>query len=129
MENDERICDGCVLPISSFPLYGCEECNLFLHTSCIDFFSRLQLLSHLKHELYLTSPPITYYAFDCTGCKKSGSGFFFDLDNINLCLRCASVPTTIKHEAHYYRRLIQQEISGIWCTTCNNRFFGPSYEC
>lgn len=45
MANDGKLCNRCVRQIS-FPFYGCEECNFFLHKSCANLPRKLKHASH-----------------------------------------------------------------------------------
>lgn len=107
-------CDACCRSIST-PYYNCPECHLTLHKSCA------KLPHAIQHPLHIH--PITLKGEGCFTCKFCSctyfGGFSFHCDRCDLYvdIRCASYPSTIRHEAHEHLLNFQQN-SNSPCSAC-----------
>ncbi|XP_038992270.1 uncharacterized protein LOC120115711 [Hibiscus syriacus] len=118
--DDDRACDGCMLPIST-PFYYCSKCGFFLHKTCAE-------LPRVKHHWFQLHA-ITLEARNwsrCFLCDRLCSGLFYSgIGGRKFCLRCAKVPYTIKHEGHQHMLFFDHKFQGE-CNGCglNHRYFG-----
>ncbi|XP_057770234.1 uncharacterized protein LOC130990053 [Salvia miltiorrhiza] len=122
----ELTCDGCTLPIHEKTqrdeyengYMSCDECKYFLHLSCFNLPPHLP--SHPLHLSCFNLQPynpffspypfnltlrntgkLTYWAY-CNICEAYTNGLFYTCTKcgINIDIKCASLPNTIKHAAH-----------------------------
>ncbi|XP_038704731.1 uncharacterized protein LOC120000677 [Tripterygium wilfordii] len=121
---DDKRCDGCILLISSSPLYKCEECDFTLHKSCIELPRQIKHRLH-QHNLALLPkassldpifrPLLEKYPdtllptgsvvngiFRCSACHEWCHGFSYCCEycDFKIDLRCASIPYRFKHDGH-----------------------------
>ncbi|XP_039036342.1 uncharacterized protein LOC120173151 [Hibiscus syriacus] len=122
--DEDRACDGCMLPIST-PFYYCSRCDFFLHKTCAE-------LPKTKHHWFQLHA-ITLEAGDwevCRLCYRWCSGLFYsNIRGHMFCLRCAAVPYTIKNEGHQHVLFFDRKCKGK-CNGCghNHRYFG-AFRC
>ncbi|CAL5427515.1 unnamed protein product [Camellia sinensis] len=116
VENEEK-CNACSRRISG-PFYHCVQCNFLLHEYCAELPSTLHHPCHPQHTLCLTTnfqPNVcqccsiwcNLFKFGCSECE-----FFLDIG-------CASLPRTIRHEAHNHTLALRP--TGFGCNACDDR--------
>ncbi|KAM6555521.1 hypothetical protein CsatB_002540 [Cannabis sativa] len=99
-------CFGCQSKICSMDhVYGCTECNYFLHKSCAESPKEMQYPFHWDHGPL--SLNLQYFWFDqCTLCKETlKNSFTYKCGEctFRLCLKCSAIkmrPGSIKFENH-----------------------------
>ncbi|KAF5756934.1 putative chromatin regulator PHD family [Helianthus annuus] len=149
MKRIQLLCDGCVRPITSGPIYVCaieeeeeEHCNFVLHEWC----SRLpaELIDHPAHQhhtLILCSKALGEFfgVFDCDICSLPCNGFVYcctECVDFIIDVECAFLPKEITHTSHpnhllsrvyqtrYLCRICEYSESGNYfsfsCHTCND---------
>ncbi|OMP13986.1 DC1 domain-containing protein [Corchorus olitorius] len=84
-------------PDPGFVAYGCEECNFFVHKSCIINIPR-QINNHSFHPscpLIPVSVPSDHYPCDCYGCWEISPRLVFRCGkhSFQLDVKCALLPT------------------------------------
>ncbi|KAL1825572.1 hypothetical protein ACET3Z_012350 [Daucus carota] len=113
------VCDGCTKPIYATEVsYACHLCKYFLHRYCAKMPKQLQ---STRYQDGLMLPDISsYFFFICNGCKfpSSGMRMMTEKGDFQLDIGCASLPRSIKHEAHHHP--LTQHESGLnkECTAC-----------
>ncbi|XAR64671.1 hypothetical protein NMG60_11008438 [Bertholletia excelsa] len=109
-------CNGCALPILG-PFYHCAECGFILHEWCARLPNELQHPSHPKHTLELDTKP-SIWGERCEICMEQCNIFMYRCSTCGYKIdcKCASLPSTIKHEAHNHT-LVWQKVKGlIYCS-------------
>lgn len=122
--SDHMICDGCVQPILSPPdsLYGCLDCNFFLHNICAAELPReFEHKSHSKHKLIRCDQigkPNAF--FRCSFCGMKCNGMFYHCESceIYIDLVCAAMPSEIKHDTHMHKLKYSNEPEILQCEGC-----------
>ncbi|XP_047963619.1 uncharacterized protein LOC125208105 [Salvia hispanica] len=119
-----KICDACVTPISSLPYYKCAPCKYFLHSICYLFPKTLSSSSSSSPVLYGDCPKthdknhkFTLYTSSiftdrnprfckCVVCGHFTNGMVYACEGcgMKVDVKCASLPTTIRHAAHRLHR-------------------------
>ncbi|KAJ0037575.1 hypothetical protein Pint_24112 [Pistacia integerrima] len=104
-DQDEIICSGCELDISSPPAYKCtnSNCDYFLHKSCFKLPRELQHKFHPAHSLILlSSPAYTGGRFICSACDDYGTAFNYHCSTCkyDLHVACSKLPQTLNVEHH-----------------------------
>ncbi|KAA8517093.1 hypothetical protein F0562_017386 [Nyssa sinensis] len=122
MKNDNK-CNGCMLPISA-PFYSCSQCNFFLHKWCAELPTEVwQHPCHPQHTLVLLPKcPRFFGLFRCQCCGINSNGFSFSCASCEFYLdvNCASLPSSITHEAHAHHRLVlKQPNDRLKCNACH----------
>ncbi|GKD02818.1 C1-like protein, partial [Tanacetum coccineum] len=129
-----EVCYACVQPLS-FPYYNCKEdgCSIFtdLHKYCAHLPQKLQHQLHPDHTLDLVDAWEDEMFYNCNGCTSWGNTFAYKCGTkckFYLCVNCAFLPKTIKHESHNHplTQLIDPEVI---CKACNTLYSGISYSC
>ncbi|GJY23434.1 C1-like protein [Tanacetum coccineum] len=129
-----KVCYACVRPLS-FPYYNCKEdgCSVFtdLHKYCAHLPQTLQHQLHPDHTLHLVDTWGGIKFYKCNGCYSYGNTFAYKCEKkceFYLCVNCAFLPNTIKHESHNHplTQLIDPEVI---CKACNKLISGISYSC
>ena len=122
MKNDEIICKGCLLPITSTPFYGCDQCSFFLHGSCAEVPRELRHPCHPEHhQMNLKMSFTSHDKFPCHFCKRFHNGFRYKCDSCHFTLGvvCALLPVKIRHEAHEHPLRIQRVEKDTVCNGCS----------
>ncbi|XP_017217805.1 uncharacterized protein LOC108195353 isoform X2 [Daucus carota subsp. sativus] len=125
-DNDGRrtlICNGCIQPITvSHPsYYACIQCGFFLHSFCATKLPQKLPVGashfHPNHSLLLQKPGKFYYDVLCESCYLVTNGFYYHCQtcDINIDIRCAFLPTRIKHKSHKHHSLVQRFSSNSRC--------------
>lgn len=118
---DNKRCDGCMLPISA-PVYGCAQCDIFLHKKCSELPTRRQHPLHQHLLTLLPKPPSIDGVFKCGACDQYCHGFSYNCDKCEffLDLRCSAISVTLNHKGHdHVLCLVQDERSyGCYCAAC-----------
>ncbi|XP_035846514.1 uncharacterized protein LOC110939808 isoform X2 [Helianthus annuus] len=124
MERIKLLCNGCVRPITTTPLYGCTmRCNFFLHEWCTRLPSELE--NHPGHPLHplslFHSPPseLAYTGFKCNICGLccNGFGYVCSVCDYLVDVHCGFIPERLTHEAHPNHLLSRVEASSIQSTS------------
>ncbi|XP_042019778.1 uncharacterized protein LOC121767553 isoform X3 [Salvia splendens] len=125
-EDDEydalKVCDVCVTPIHSSPYYGCAPCKYFVHSICSMFPKTLSSSSsssglygdcpktHDKNHkltLFTSSRSIDMdpdvYRCEACGIITNGMVYVCEGCEMKIDVKCASLPTTIRHASHPHR--------------------------
>ncbi|WOG94037.1 hypothetical protein DCAR_0313328 [Daucus carota subsp. sativus] len=136
----ELICDGCIQPITiSHPsYYACIQCRFFLHSFCATKLP-VSLLAgvcppHPHHSLRLHHNNTFYTFVVCEVCCFDTNGFHYlcETCDITIDIRCAFLPTKIKHKSHKHHSLILRPSSKFKCSASGFNFEGvpvPHYGC
>ncbi|CAK9158510.1 unnamed protein product [Ilex paraguariensis] len=129
MKGDQKICNGCVQPISP-PYYICEICNYFLHISCANLPKTLRLPGHPKHLVQCSQYSEFYKLFKCKACKSYSNGFYYKCGTCKFYLdvKCAFLPLTITHEADEHP-LVETECVTHKCHACHYPSRGMRFRC
>ena len=118
------ICDGCIQPITlSHPTYyACIQCGYFLHSFCAtELPPELPAGAstfHPQHPLMLWKRSISAFGLvTCGACASETNGFFYHCKtcDIRVDIRCAFLPTRIKHISHKHA-LVQRPFSEPMCS-------------
>ncbi|XP_017241307.1 uncharacterized protein LOC108214044 isoform X2 [Daucus carota subsp. sativus] len=134
----ELICNGCIQPITvSHPsYYACIQCGFFLHSFCATKLpQRLPvgaLHFHPQHSLLLQMKDKFYDIVVCGVCDYSTNGFYYHCQDCDIYvdIRCAFLPTRIKHESHKHHSLVQRPASNSTCSITRYRNeVGVEYGC
>ncbi|KAG8476928.1 hypothetical protein CXB51_030045 [Gossypium anomalum] len=80
-EDNDRPCDGCMLPISA-PSYHCSKCNFSLHKTCAEL-SRISTTGF--NETSSTLKPLLDRQW-CHLCGRYSSGLLYT--RRHFCLKC-----------------------------------------
>ncbi|KAJ0833836.1 putative chromatin regulator PHD family [Helianthus annuus] len=142
MKRIQLLCDVCVRPITSGPIYVCtneeEHCNFVLHEWCSRLPAELKdHPAHQQHTLVLHSkaPPRKFFGvFECDICRLRCNGFAYccmDCDKFIIDVECAFLPKEITHTIHPNHLLssVYHEDPGYRCRMCG--YFSPriSFDC
>ncbi|XP_057767594.1 uncharacterized protein LOC130987906 [Salvia miltiorrhiza] len=130
----ELTCDGCTLPIHEKKqrdddeyengYMSCDECKYFLHLSCFNLPPHLHSHPIQNHNLILRNAgKLTDWAY-CNICEAYTNGLFYTCTKcgINIDIKCASLPNTIKHAAHpqhnHLMNLVTDNRRNNFCGVC-----------
>ncbi|KDO36304.1 hypothetical protein CISIN_1g035674mg [Citrus sinensis] len=97
-------CSACDKLIQTAHLaYGCDQCNYYLHKSCIELPRQIQHLFH-RHPLTLQSHRDDGTKYQrCSACDKKLGGFFYQCSNcFVLDVDCALLQLGVQLEGHEY---------------------------
>ncbi|KAJ0680098.1 putative chromatin regulator PHD family [Helianthus annuus] len=109
MKRIQLLCDGCVRPITSGPIYVCDnegQCNFVLHEWCSRLpAKRIHHPAHHQHTLILRSkaPGKFFGVFHCNICWLPCNGFAYccmDCNYFIIDVHCAFLPKEITHTFH-----------------------------
>ncbi|KAJ0458738.1 putative chromatin regulator PHD family [Helianthus annuus] len=141
MKRIQLLCDGCVRPITSGPIYVCDnegQCNFVLHEWCTRLPAELNgHFAHQQHTLILHSkaPPREFFGvFDCNICRLPCNGFAYccmDCNNCIIDVECAFLPKEITHTIHP-NHILSRVYHEDWddqCRMCGYFFPGLSFDC
>lgn len=139
-DEDRRvlICDGCIQPITvlHWSYYACIQCNFFLHSFCATKLPQELPVgastSHPNHSLVLRKTDRFYSLVICGVCWLPTNGFYYHCQtcDIKIDIRCAFLPTRIKHKSHKNHSLVQRPSSNSICSLTSFRNdFGVEYAC
>ncbi|XWS49140.1 hypothetical protein CRYUN_Cryun13aG0138100 [Craigia yunnanensis] len=132
----EKLCYGS----SNSSAYGCEECNFFIHNSCMMNIPRQ--INHIFHPscpLILLKPPS--HQKKCSSCDEVGSDLVFRCGKcyFQLDVKCALLPTVeskgadkIQHSAHQHPLALRENMdlgSEVRCRACGENCFDPCFVC
>ncbi|KAJ0436428.1 putative chromatin regulator PHD family [Helianthus annuus] len=127
MKRIQLLCDVCVRPITSGPIYVCDnegQCNFVLHEWCSQLPAELKdHPAHRQHTLILHSkaPPHEFFGvFRCGICRLHCNGFAYccmDCNNCIIDVHCAFLPEEITHTSHP-NHLLSRVHHGAWDNWC-----------
>ncbi|XP_076940598.1 uncharacterized protein LOC143609844 [Bidens hawaiensis] len=110
MKRIELLCDACIGPIMSGPIYVCaneeEHCNFVLHEWCSRLSSKLKGHPYRpQHTLVLHSkvPGEICGVFRCETCRFYCNGFAYcckECEDYNIDVKCVFIPKEITHTSH-----------------------------
>ncbi|KAJ0436425.1 putative chromatin regulator PHD family [Helianthus annuus] len=141
MKRIQLLCDGCVRPITSGPIYVCDNeghCNFMLHEWCSQLPTEVNgHFAHQRHTLILHSkaPPRKFFGvFNCNICWLPCNGFAYcciDCNNFIIDVQCAFLPKEITHTFHPNHLLswVYPESLGDECRMCGYWYQRISFEC
>ncbi|KAF5758035.1 putative chromatin regulator PHD family [Helianthus annuus] len=141
MKRIQLLCDGCVRPITSGPIYVCDsegQCNFVLHEWCSRLPAKLNgHFAHQQHTLILHSkaPPRKFFGvFVCAICKLHCNGFAYccmDCNNCIIDVHCAFLPKEITHTFHPNHLLsrVYHESLHDTCRMCGYFYPNLSFDC
>ncbi|MFS8000630.1 putative chromatin regulator PHD family [Helianthus anomalus] len=127
MKRIQLLCDGCLRPIMSGPVYVCaneeEHCNFVLHEWCSRLPTELKdNPHHPKHPLIFRSKILERFfgVFYCDLCELPCNGFAYccAICNYKIDVNCAFLPKEITHNRHPNHLLLLEGDSFI-CHTCD----------
>ena len=107
-ESDDHVlsCDGCNKVISS-EIYGCIECECYLHRSCASVPHQIEHPLHPKHTL----------------------SFFGKLLCTVSILKSSDKKGKVKYLRHRHFSIHDEEENEVCCVVCEKHVCGPSYDC
>ncbi|KAJ0639243.1 putative chromatin regulator PHD family [Helianthus annuus] len=141
MKRIQLLCDGCVRPITSGPIYVCDnegQCNFVLHEWCSRLPAELKdHPAHQQHTLILRSeaPSRKFFGvFDCDICELPCNGFAYycmDCYNFIIDVHCAFLPKEITHTIHRNHLLsrVYHNDPSEECRMCGVIFTSISFDC
>ncbi|KAI7757388.1 hypothetical protein M8C21_001917, partial [Ambrosia artemisiifolia] len=110
MKRTQLLCDGCVKPIMSIPVYTCcqygdEQCCFVLHEWCAKLPPEVQdYVGHPEHTLFLLPkiPGKFFGVFKCAVCELPSNGFAYGCTKCDyyVDINCAFIPKEITHDSH-----------------------------
>ncbi|PIN16815.1 hypothetical protein CDL12_10546 [Handroanthus impetiginosus] len=120
-KNELKICDLCITPILSPPYYSCADCKYFVHLTCYllpktihddDPLNKYDSEGCQNHKLTLfasSGNPDEWFLL-CRMCDKvtTGIAYLCQACNVMIDVKCASLPTIIKHASHRNHKLIKR---------------------
>ncbi|KAL4379522.1 hypothetical protein GQ457_02G039840 [Hibiscus cannabinus] len=114
--NDDKLCDCCMKPILE-QFYSCEECDIFVHTTCLELPRKKQHPLHPHPLTLLEKHPNFGGLFFCDGCHQRCHGFTYSCEQceFNLDVRCGSLSNILKHKSHEHPLVFSQ---GTKCSAC-----------
>ncbi|KAM0060158.1 putative chromatin regulator PHD family [Helianthus debilis subsp. tardiflorus] len=140
MKRIQLLCDGCVRPITSGPIYVCDnegQCNFMLHEWCSQLPTEVNgHFAHQRHTLILHSkaPPRKFFwVFNCNICWLPCNGFAYcciDCNNFIIDVQCTFLPKEITHTFHPNHLLswVYPESLGDECRMCGYWYQRISFE-
>ncbi|KAK9054626.1 hypothetical protein SSX86_025705 [Deinandra increscens subsp. villosa] len=126
IKNIQLLCDGCLRPIISKPIYVCanedEDCNFVLHEWCSRLPTELKdHNSHPEHPLILHSKVSSKFfeVFVCHLCSLYCNGFAYCCSECNyyIDVNCAFLPKEITHTCHLNHLLSM--VTTKWLYSCS----------
>ncbi|XP_052174106.1 uncharacterized protein LOC127789278 [Diospyros lotus] len=126
----EKICNGCARTIKD-PFYHCTQCHFYLHQWCAQLPNETHHPCHPEHPLRLITHRTTnHHLYQCVSCGLLSNTFVFACSacEFYLDVNCASLPRTVKHEAHHHALALRQTRSGS-CIACDKYLIGFAYVC
>ncbi|XP_047319575.1 uncharacterized protein LOC124923652 [Impatiens glandulifera] len=130
-KNINKFCQACTLPILATPYYYSDEstlCDFYLHKWCADLPEELkEHPSHPNHllNLFMSTTPKDLSEFGvlvCNGCNFPINGYGYKCtecsSDYSLCIRCASLPSSILHEAHKHPLVLNSGSKDVKCAAC-----------
>ncbi|XP_017232759.1 uncharacterized protein LOC108206851 [Daucus carota subsp. sativus] len=123
------ICDGCIQPITAHHpcYYSCVRCEFLLHSFCATKLPRVfpseAFPSHPNHSLVLQTVELAYIFVKCGACNSATNGFYYHCETCDMTIdiRCAFLPSRIKHESHKHHSLVQCPPSNFICSASKLR--------
>ncbi|PIM98894.1 hypothetical protein CDL12_28620 [Handroanthus impetiginosus] len=119
-KNDMKICDLCITPILSPPYYSCADCKYFVHLACYllpktirdddPLYEDPQGCENHKLTLYASSKDLDKSLLLCWMCEKLTNGIVYCCQGCDIMIdvKCASLPTIVKHASHQNHKLIKR---------------------
>ncbi|KAJ0643203.1 putative chromatin regulator PHD family [Helianthus annuus] len=143
MKRIQLLCDVCVRPIMSGPIYVCaneeeEHCNFVLHEWCSRLPTELKDHFHHPHPLILHSktPGDKFFGvFTCDICALPCNGFAYCCEECeyHIDVKCAFIPKETTHASHPNHLLSRvYNYTGIgmrWCSMCLGDMSGLIFSC
>ncbi|KAM0060135.1 hypothetical protein Hdeb2414_s0004g00120821 [Helianthus debilis subsp. tardiflorus] len=126
MKRIQLLCDGCLRPIMSGPVYMCaneeEHCNFVLHEWCSRLPTELKDSPHQPHALIFRSKILEKFfgVFNCGLCELPCNGFAYCCATCGyyIDVNCAFLPKEITHNSHP-NHLLSLEGDSFICQTCD----------
>ncbi|KAJ0436413.1 putative chromatin regulator PHD family [Helianthus annuus] len=140
MKRIELLCDGCLRPIMSGPIYVCaneeeEHCNFVLHEWCSRLPTELKdHFHHPQHTLILHSktPGEFFGVFNCHICALPCNGFVYYCEECKyyIDVKCAFLPEEITHTLHPNHLLSRVHCTDMRrCSMCWGDMNGLMFSC
>ncbi|XVF30316.1 hypothetical protein REPUB_Repub16aG0046300 [Reevesia pubescens] len=116
---DYKLCDCCITTILE-PFYSCQECDWFLHKTCLQLPRKKQHPLHAHPLTLLPKHPKFEGLFFCDACHQRCHGFTYNCEkcDFNLDVRCGSLSNILKHKAHEHPIVFSKGRKCIDCTAC-----------
>ncbi|XP_047319554.1 uncharacterized protein LOC124923633 [Impatiens glandulifera] len=127
-KNTNKFCQACTLPV-----YSDDEStssDSYLHKWCADLPEELKEHPiHPDHILNLfMSTPKDSSVFVCNGCNFPVNGYGYKCtecsSDYSLCIRCASLPSSILHEAHKHPLILNNGSKDVKCDAYCSDVYG-----
>ncbi|KAK5813100.1 uncharacterized protein LOC108468421 [Gossypium arboreum] len=129
----------CFVNASDTSAYGCQDCNFFVHHSCmIDIPRQINHFFHRSCPLVL----LTKKPYQCEGCDEASSGLAFCCGKckFQLDVKCALLPTVeskdaekIQHPAHKHPLALHESKefgTAVRCRACGEHcLLDPCFGC
>ncbi|KAF7145511.1 hypothetical protein RHSIM_Rhsim04G0096500 [Rhododendron simsii] len=86
--------------------------------SCAELPGEIQHPFHTPHPLILRKTPF----LTCDACSRTCTGFSYGCRgcDFDLDIKCASLPTSIRHEAHAHPLNLVDDECDEWCSSCHD---------
>ncbi|GAA0151453.1 DNA helicase [Lithospermum erythrorhizon] len=131
ISNWEKItCNGCELHISEGLVYGCQECQYFLHKHCIEIPAQLKHPMHPHHKLQLYANRSCI----CNICRTQWTGFTYVCEScdFDVDIQCStSCERTNKYviTGHDHNVEFHPRSAIFFCDACGEMGEDASYQC
>ncbi|CAH8370021.1 unnamed protein product [Eruca vesicaria subsp. sativa] len=104
-EEDERVCQACILPIDFGSFLGCKECDFALHDTCANLPRKMEHpFHHHRLTLEVNMMNIKEGFFRCSKCKQESCGFMYrccqEECEFKMDAKCASLTDPLHTGAH-----------------------------
>ncbi|KAF7851826.1 hypothetical protein BT93_L2600 [Corymbia citriodora subsp. variegata] len=105
-------------------IYGCKECNFFIHYACLDLPEKVSHPSHPPHPLDLIPEAAP---FTCTACLTQRGGFHFRCPDpaccftIDVCCAFPSPPIVLQGHRHllcFFDQVGAEKVEPRLCKAC-----------
>ncbi|KAF5729989.1 hypothetical protein HS088_TW20G00359 [Tripterygium wilfordii] len=135
----DKLFSCCGKSLSSGQVYGCINCNYFIHDDCADLPREFNYSFHV-HPLKLFCQLDELAEFECVACHQRRYGFSYQCVpcKYKLDVDCAMNISTKTFEdfeqIHYPHHrhpltLCDKDDGEVYCSLCNRQCSGPTQEC
>ncbi|KAD2806141.1 hypothetical protein E3N88_39518 [Mikania micrantha] len=135
MKRIQLLCDGCVRPITTKPIYMCanEDCNFVLHEWCtrlpVELKSHHSHPQHTRSILHSKCPDKFFGVFRCDICWLPCNGFVYHCEECGykIDVNCAFIPEEITHASHPNHLLSRVHLKTYDCRICGGYIWDENF--